>query len=132
MEQEALGKSIQHIQVECPDVPVLRSALLEPGTTTMTTTTTMSASMPIFTPIGMPALVMMTTATATAMAAPITAVTAASTTMMVSKLGIAIPFTAWTIAAISVMGCEDIHHGEFQQCHEPAGNSSSTQVYAGP
>jgi len=23
--------------------------------------------------------------------------------------------------------CEDIHHGEFQQCHEPVGNSSSTK-----
>jgi len=25
-------------------------------------------------------------------------------------------------------GCEDIHHGKFQQCQEPTGNSSSTNV----
>jgi len=108
LEQEALEKSIQHIQVECLDVPVLQSVMLEPGTMTMTTTTTMSvvtgAAMLICAPIGMPALAMMAMAMATAVAAPVAAITAASTTMMVSILGIVIPFTAWTITAICVMG----------------------------
>jgi len=27
--------------------------------------------------------------------------------------------------------CEDNHHGEFQQCHEPAGNSTSTKSMQG-
>jgi len=38
-------------------------------------------------------------------------------------------FLLWKI--LLVQTCEDIHHGEFQQCHEPAGNSSGTKSTQG-
>ncbi len=44
----------------------------------------------------------------------------------------------WTMGMSSPMDsqndfhhCEDIHHGEFQQCHEPTGNSFSTKSMQG-